>query len=270
VKPSIIEISIDPMIEIGPVTIAWHGLTIALGLILGGWFALRFGRERGLDEVRLLDLIILIAVSGIVGARVLYLIENDAGALLRPSDWLGTNGFSFYGGIVFGVPAVAVYLHWRELGIVYLDALAAGFPAGMALGRVGDVINGEHYGPISDLPWAVKNSNPAADTPDPTLAYHSGGLYEVILALAMFAVIWPLRSRFQRPGTLLWTVIAAYAAGRFLMFFARDDSTELVLGLSYSQWISLALLAAALVGLAIAKRPAPAGGGSGLAKSDAL
>lgn len=269
-NPSFIEISIDPMIEVGPVTVAWHGLTIALGLIVGGWLALRVGRERGLDEVRLLDLIILIAVSGIVGARVFYLIENDAGALLRPSDWLDANGFSFYGGIVFGVPAVALYLHWRGLGITYLDALAAGFPAGMAVGRIGDVINGEHYGPVSDLPWAVKNSHPGADTPDPTLAYHSGGLYEVVLALAMFAVIWPLRSRFQRPGTLLWTVIAAYAAGRFLMFFVRDDSTELVLGLSYTQWTSLALLAVALAGLAIAKRTPSSVEAPGRVKSDAL
>lgn len=75
----------------------------------------------------------------------------------------------------------------------------------------------------------------------------------------MFAVIWPLRHRFRQPGSLLWTVIAFYAAGRFLMFFVRDDSTELIVGLSVTQWISLGLLAVAAFGLALARRPAVAG-----------
>lgn len=251
---AVITIDLGPEIQLGPIAIAWHGLTIAIGLIVGGWLAIVAGRERGLDEVKLLDLVMLISISGIVGARIFFLIENDPGALLSPTDWLGTRGFSFYGGIVFGVPAVALYLRRRRLSISYLDALAVGFPLGMALGRVGDVINGEHYGPVSDLPWAVRNANPAADTPDPTLAYQSGGLYEMALALLIFAVIWPLRKRFERPGTLLWRVIALYASGRFLMFFVRDDSTQVALGLSYTQWTSLALLVIATAALAIAGR----------------
>jgi phosphatidylglycerol:prolipoprotein diacylglycerol transferase len=251
---AVITIHLDPEIHLGPLTIAWHGLTIAVGLVAGGWLTIVVGRERGLDELKLLDLVMLIAISGIAGARIFYLIENDPGALIRPADWLGTRGFSFYGGIIFGVPAVALYLRRRGLGISYLDALAAGFPLGMALGRIGDVINGEHYGPVSELPWAVRNANPAADTPDPSLAYQSGGLYEVVLALAIFTLIWPLRKRFERPGTLLWTVIALYAGGRFLMFFVRDDSTQVALSLSYTQWTSLGLLVIAVVGLIVARR----------------
>lgn len=245
-----ITIDIAPTFDVGPLTLSWHGLTIALGLLLGGWMATRVARERGLDPDRVFDLVLVITISGMVGARAVYLLEDDPGALLNPGEWLGTNGFSFYGGIIFGVPAVGAYLHWRRLGLGYLDVLAAGFPLGMALGRIGDVINGEHYGPVSDLPWAVRNAHPEADVPSNALAYHSGGLYEVVLALAMFAVIWPLRHRFRRPGSLLWTVIGLYSGGRFLMFFVREDSTNLTLGLSVTQWISLALLATAVVGLA--------------------
>lgn len=162
---SVITIDIAPTLDVGPLTLSWHGLTIALGLLLGGWLATRVARKRGLDPDRVLDLVLVITLSGMLGARAVFLVENDPSALLDPGEWLRTNGFSFYGGIIFGVPVVGAYLYWRGLGLSYLDVLAAGFPFGMALGRVGDVINGEHYGPVSDLPWAVRNAHPDADVP---------------------------------------------------------------------------------------------------------
>jgi len=165
-----------------------------------------------------------------VGSRA-----DDGGT---PSSWL----------------AVAAYLRWRRLPIAYLDAVAIGFPLGMAIGRIGDVINGEHHGPPSDLPWAVRNSHPEALTPDPTRAYHSGGLYEVVLAAFIFAIVWPLRHRFRRPTTALWTVVALYGVGRFVMFFARSDSDPLALGLDGAQWTSMGLVIVAVIGLLTAQR----------------
>ena len=265
ISPSVITIDIDPVIDLGPLGLSWHGLTIALGLLCGGWLATRVARERGLDAERITTLLMIIAISGILGARAFYLIENDPNALLNPEEWFGSQGYSFYGGMLIGIPAVALYLRRAGLTITYLDALAAGFPLGMAVGRIGDVINGEHYGPASDLPWAVRNSHPQADVPSNELAYHSGGLYEVVLALTMFAVIWPLRGRLRQPGSLLCVVVASYALGRFMMFFVRDDSTSLTLGLSVTQWTSVALLGAALAGLAYiyrfrgSKHPGPLG-----------
>ena len=245
----VITVDLDPVVHLGPLSLSWHGMTIAFGLFVGGWLATRVARERDLDPEEILTLVTIIAISGLIGARILYLAENDSGALLNPAEWFGSQGYSFYGGILFGVPAVALYLRRARKSIVYLDALAAGFPLGMAVGRIGDVINGEHYGPVSDLPWAVRNAHPEADVPSNALAYHSGGLYEVLLALAMFAVIWPLRHRFRRPGMMLCVVVAGYAVGRFAMFFVRDDSTPLTLGLSVTQWTSLALLAISLAGI---------------------
>jgi phosphatidylglycerol---prolipoprotein diacylglyceryl transferase len=239
----VITIGIDPNIELGPVTLTWHGVMIATGIAVGGWAASRYARERDLEAARILDLVVIVAVAGIVGARALFLIEH--GDLLRPGQWLSTYGFSFFGAMIAGPAAAAIYMRANRLGLRYLDALAAGFPLGMLVGRVGDLINGEHYGPVSELPWAVRNSHPDALTPNPELAYHSGGLYEMALAAAMLAVIWPLRHRFRRPGMLLWAVIAFYSAGRFAMFFWRLDSDEVALGLVGAQWTALALIAAA-------------------------
>lgn len=252
--PATITLDIDPFIQVGPLTIAWHGLTIALGIVAGAWLATRYARERGLDAEEIVNLAIIISLAGTIGAKAFYLLENDAGALLRPGEWLDGQGFSFYGAIILGVPAVGAYLHRRRLSLSYLDALASGFPLGMAIGRIGDVINGEHYGPQSDLPWAIRNAHPDADVPNNELAYQSGGLYEVVLSLLMFAVIWPLRHRFRHPGLLLWTVVGSYALGRFAMFFIRDDSATLALGLNGAQWTSLALLIVAALGARLALR----------------
>ncbi|MBA2256988.1 MAG: prolipoprotein diacylglyceryl transferase [Thermoleophilaceae bacterium] len=243
-----ITIGIDPFVELGPVTLAWHGIMTAVGILVGGWLATRNGRERGLDTARLQNAVVIMAVAGIVGARVFYLVVAEPGSLLRPGEWLGTRGFAIYGAVIASPLAAWVYLRRTGLGARYLDALAAGFPLGLAVGRIGDVINGEHYGPATDVPWAFRYTHPDADVPSALLAYHSGGFYEVLLGLAMFALVWPLRHRFQRPLMMLWTVVGLYGAGRFAMFFYRVDSEPLALGLNEAQWTSLALVAVAAFG----------------------
>lgn len=251
---AVITIGIDPEISLGPVTLAWHGLMIAVGLVAGGWLATRYAREEQLDSETVVTLVTVIALAGIAGARLLYLVENEPEALVRPAQWLGSEGFSFYGAIILGVPAAIAYLYAGRGDLHHLDALAAGFPLGMALGRVGDLINGEHYGPASDLPWAFRYTHPAADVPSNAVAYHSGGFYEIVLALAMLAALWPLRSRFRRPTSLLWAVIGIYGAGRFFMFFLRSDSDEVVIGLNGAQLTSIALVLIAAAGMWMARR----------------
>ena len=252
-----ITIGIDPEIHLGPLMVTWHGLMTVVGIIVGTWLATVYARERGLETERIVDLAVVVGIAGIVGARLFYLAEQ--GELLDPSEWLGRNGFSFYGAMILAAAAAAIYMRRRGLGLRYLDAVAAGLPLGILVGRFGDLVNGEHYGPASDLPWAVRNSHPNADAPNPEIAYHSGGLYEMALGLILLVVIWPLRHRFRQPGMLLWTVVAMYSAGRFAMFFYRDDSELVALGLNSGQWTSLALLAIAAGGIWVTLDRAPAG-----------
>ena len=253
-----ITLGIDPELDLGPVTLAWHGIGTVAGILAGGWLARRFAEERGLSAERVLNLVLVMALSGIVGSRLFYLAEQEPGSLINPTEWLGTRGFSFYGAVLLGVLAVGLVLWRLQLDRGYLDALAAGFPLGIAVGRVGDVISGEHYGAASDAPWAIRYTHPNAEVPGSALAYHSGGLYEIVLGLAMLAVLWPLRHRFKAPLQLLWTTIALYALGRFAIFFFREDSDELAAGLSNGQWTSLALaLTAGTLAVLAARRPQP-------------
>ena len=239
--PAVITIGIDPKIHLGPVTLAWHGLTIAIGILVGYLVALRVTREKGLDPEPLFPIVSLLAVGGIVGGRLFYLLEHGG-------PLFGTTGFTFDGGVILAAVLIAAYV-WREgLSARYLDAVAVGLPLGVAVGRIGDVINGEHYGSQSNFFLAVRNSNPDALTPNPHLAYQNGGLYEVLLAALIFAIVWPLRNRIRRTGMLVWLVLGLFAVGRFFEFFLRADSPDLALGLDNAQWTSIGLLCVVLLG----------------------
>ena len=89
--------------------------------------------------------------------------------------------------------------------------------------------------------------------PSPDVAYHSGGLYEVILGRLVFAIVWPLRHRVRTPTMLIWLVIGLFGAGRFVEFFWRSDSDPVALGLNSAQWTSLGILAVAVAGAALAR-----------------
>ena len=244
---TVITIGIDPEIQLGPVTIAWHGLTITIGILVGFACATRWLRSRGLDPDPLFALTGLIAIGGIVGGRLFYVVEHGG-------PLLGTRGFTFDGGFILAGLLVAFWVHHQRLDVRYLDAIALWLPLGVAVGRIGDIVNGEHYGTVSTAFYAVRNSHPDALTPDSILAYENGGLFEVVLALFVLIAALLLQPRLKRPGDLAWAVVGLFAFGRFFEFFLRSDSPELALGLSNAQWTSVALLAAAAVGRTIAVR----------------
>lgn len=246
----VIEVGIDPTVELGPVTLAWHGIMIAVGLVVAGLVAARpFARDNGLSLDELFNVVIVVAVSGLVGAKTFFLFET--GAFRDPSQWLSAGGFAFNGALILAAIAVAVFLRVRRLSLRYLDAAALAFPLGMAIGRVGDIINGEHFGPASNFFLALQHTHPEASVPDPTVAYHDGGLYESLISLTIFAVVWPLRHRLRRPLLPFFSVVGLYALGRFFEFFLRSDSETLAFGLSTSQWTSLAVLIVAGVGVVL-------------------
>ena len=241
-----ITIGIDPTIEIGPLTLAWHGITTAVGILIGGVVAGGEARRRGLDAEPLYAIGMILVAGALVGGRVFYLAEHDR--LFDAGAWFGSRGFTFYGGFIAAALGIGLYVWRRRLSVQYLDAVAFGLPLGVAIGRIGDVINGEHYGPATTFFLGVRNTHPDADVPSPEVAYHSGGLYEVLIAACVFLVVVAFRRRLTRPTAMTWLVTALLAAGRFVEFFARSDSASGALGLEVAQWTSLGLLAAAGLG----------------------
>ncbi|MGH2946065.1 MAG: prolipoprotein diacylglyceryl transferase [Solirubrobacteraceae bacterium] len=134
--PSVITIGIDPTIELGPITIAWHGLTIAIGIVIGGIAVALDARRRGLDPERVYAIGMILVIGALLGGRAFYLLEH--GQLDDPGAWLSTTGFTFYGGFIAAALGIAYYIRRERLSISYLDAIAAGLPLGLAVGRIGD------------------------------------------------------------------------------------------------------------------------------------
>lgn len=246
-----IVIDLDPnLVQLGPFLITWHGVFSVLGIIaavrMGAWLA----PKRGIDPQSIYDLAIWMVVFGIIGARLLFVWENYR---LFEGQWqrvfyLTEGGISQWGGIFGGLVGAYVWCHRH--GVSYARIIDLAGPAnaiGFFIGRIGDVINGEHHGTASNLPWAVVYVN------EHTLgqlgrSVHPEVAYEMVLSLLLLVLLLPLFdrmiARFPPAVTgLVW--LAAYALGRFFLSYFREDS--LLFGLRQAQWAGLIMVVIALV-----------------------
>lgn len=251
---SAITITLSPEIDLGPVSVPWHGLMTAVGVVVALVVAALILREWRLSIDPLLQIAPWVLLGSFVGARFFFLAQTDASALLRPTDWPKSTGYALYGALISGLAIAWALLRRSSDRWRYLDALAVAFPIAMAVGRVGDLILGEHFGPPTNAPWGFAYTNPDSVAPQLGVAYQSGAFYEMVGSLLIFAAAWPMRNRFRRPGSMLWSVLIAYAALRFVVFFAIRDTDVIALGLRQAQWTSLVLIAVGAVGLVMTRR----------------
>ena len=252
--PLTILIDLDPnIIRLGPLLITWHGVFSVLGIIaaarLGFWLLERNGVElKGGGG----DGLAWMVIVGLIGARLLYVWENFRifanGQILRMFA-LTEGGISQWGGL-FGA-MLGAFIWARRSKFSYWKMVDAGGPAamiGLAIGRIGDVINGEHHGTPTTLPWGVEYVNPNT-LGEPGRIVHPEVAYEMVLCLAILAAILPFHERLKKrlpDGALGLIYFGIYAAGRFLLSFMRTDPS-VFLGLRQAQIASALMVAAALI-----------------------
>jgi phosphatidylglycerol:prolipoprotein diacylglycerol transferase len=211
------------LISLGPVRLFTYGFFLALGFITAIWLAGREARRLGLPAARFYDLCLYIIVAALVGSRLLYVILEYPYFLENPSHvlllWKG--GLVFHGGLVAAFLISFYYMRRHQLPWrTTFDALAVGMPVGQALGRVGCFMAGCCYGSASDLPWAVRFTHPETLCPvQETL--HPAQLYEALLLLPVFGVLYWLRTRKRYEGQLLLTYFCLAGTVRFLVEFVR-------------------------------------------------
>jgi phosphatidylglycerol:prolipoprotein diacylglycerol transferase len=266
--PLTIVIDLNPnLFRIGPFLITWHGVFAVLGILAAARLGLWLLEKDGVDTSHSSDGVAWMVVLGLVGARLLYVWENfrifAGGNLLRVFA-LTEGGISQWGGL-FGA-AVGAYVWARRATFSYwklVDAGGAAAMIGLAVGRIGDVINGEHHGTPTTAPWGVEYVNPAT-LGDPGLVVHPEVAYEMVLTLALLGALLPFHQRLKAhlpDGVLGLVYLGLYAAGRFFLSFYRTDPAVFA-GLRQAQLASLLMVVIAAIAIPLLYRRARAAGKS--------
>lgn len=253
-----ITIDLDPNIAtIGPFTLAWHGVFSAVAIIVGIWFAMRLLRGSQISEDDVYTLALWAVVGGIVGARLFHVVDawGYYSQNLLQTVMINEGGLSIYGAILVGTLAAIVTLLIKGINVgVFLDAGGPALILGQAIGRIGDVINGEHHGLPTDWPIGVRYVHPNT-LGEPGKVVHLAVGYEMVWDIIALAVLLRLRGRLPKDGMVFALYMALYGFGRFFITFTRVD-TKVALGLTQAQLIALAMMAISLPIMAwLATRP---------------
>ncbi|MEX1193531.1 MAG: prolipoprotein diacylglyceryl transferase [Dehalococcoidia bacterium] len=258
-----IEIGIDPtLVEVAGLEVTWHGIFTAVGVIVGVAIAAWLARRMGYPEDMIYNVALALVIGGIVGARGLYVIENwsnfkdDLGEIFA----LNAGGISIYGALIGGAVAGWGYSYFSRVPNLprAADIAAIGGIIGMAIGRLGDIVNGEHFAKSTDLPWGVVYTDP--DSPAYPLrltAQHPAVGYELIGDLVIFVMLLAIYFRVPRAGVTFFAWVFLYGALRFAVSFLRLDD-EVFLGLRTAQIIALIAMPIGLGAVAYLLRTEPA------------
>jgi len=246
----VIVINLDPNIaRIGPFLLTWHGVFSVLGIIAGIWLAVQWSKDK-VPAADVQETGFWGVIGAIIGARLFHVI--DQWDFYSQNLWaiprLTEGGIALWGGIVGGVVGGYLYARVRGLDIpVLLDVGGAGLALGQAIGRIGDIINGEHHAIPADLPWAVRYVHP--DTlGERGLDVHPAVAYELLWDLAIVGILWRMMPRWRGTTLMFWTYLILYSAGRFLISFLRKDAIVLV-GLRQAQVASLVALLVGIIAI---------------------
>ncbi|MFZ5608681.1 MAG: prolipoprotein diacylglyceryl transferase [Pseudomonadota bacterium] len=242
-------------LEIGPFALRWYALAYIVGLILGWRYVIYLiGFPNPPMARRHADDFLFWATLGVIlGGRLGYvLFYNFAVYIEQPAAilrlWEG--GMSFHGGLAGVTLALILFCRYHKLSILrFADTIACAVPIGLFLGRLANFVNGELYGRVTDVPWAMVF--PASDG-EPR---HPSQLYEAALeGVVLFLILW-LLFRYTRtrlwPGFLTGVFTAGYGLARVLVEQVREPDAQLGIlstGLTMGQSLSLPLI---LLGLAL-------------------
>jgi phosphatidylglycerol:prolipoprotein diacylglycerol transferase len=252
-----VDLPFDPTLTVGPFRIAWHSFWALVGMGIGSWLSFRLARPLVKDE-RLFPYAIAVILGGLAAARIGHIADNWPYYSARPDQLIAL----WNGGVaVTAAPigsAIGGYIAARRLRLplgFMFDITCIGIVLGEAIGRIGDIINGEHHAiACTALPWCVRYTHPA--TLGQRELVHPVVAYDLLIDLAIFAamLIYWRRVRGHAPeGRVFWLYVGLYGAFRFLTSFLRLDPV-LFAGLQEGQLLGLLYVAAAVPALVWAHR----------------
>jgi phosphatidylglycerol:prolipoprotein diacylglycerol transferase len=207
------------LVSFGPFHLRTFGLTLALSFLVGTWISLQEARRRGIDETRLVNLVLVILVASIVGARAFYVWTHPAETAGDPLAFfrLWEGGLTLIGGFVAGTAAGFAYMRRAGLPLgATADTVTPAVALGVGITRVGCFLNGCCFGVPCDLPWGVHFPPGApSEAVYPGAALHPSQLYNALAFFALFALLLWLRPRLKGDGQLWWLFVILFALVRF-------------------------------------------------------
>jgi phosphatidylglycerol:prolipoprotein diacylglycerol transferase len=252
--------------QLGPFSLRWYGVLIALAVLLGLVLATRLARSRGIDPAIVADLLPILVFGAVISARAYYVAlewrqyQNNWGDVL--AIWRG--GIAIHGALIGGALSTVLYCRWRRQAFwPLLDVLMPAVALGQAIGRWGNFFNSEAFGLPTDLPWKLRipfENRPLDFLGD--LYFHPTFLYESLWNLGVCALLLLLVRASSRgrialpPGALSCIYLVAYSSGRLWIEGLRIDPLCLFAeppfcagGLRMAQLVSLLLIALGATGL---------------------
>lgn len=210
------------------IQVYYYAVIIAAGFLLAILYILKRRDAFGLTQDSVLDMFIICVPSGIIGARLYYVLFNPTD-YFGPGKWLNIfnvrqGGLAIYGGVIAAVIAVLIYSRKKKIPTaVFFDVGALGLLIGQAVGRWGNFINREAYGAETDVPWRMGLSSVGS-----TVYVHPTFLYESLWNIIGFLLIHIFSKRYRKyDGQLFLLYLAWYGFGRFWIEGLRTDSLYL-------------------------------------------
>ena len=229
---------IDPIaFSIGPLAIHWYGLAYVVGIMLGWSYARRIagneslwpGNASPVTKTQLDDFVVWAALGIVLGGRIGYILFYDMPAVIESpiraiQIWNG--GMSFHGGIIGTTIAMILFARKNSIPIWSLFDIVAGVvPIGLFFGRIANFINGELWGRLADVPWAVVFPSGGPFARHPSQLYEAG-LEGIVLLSVLALLIYGFRA-LKSPGLISGVFVCGYALSRILVEFFREPDAQL-------------------------------------------
>lgn len=219
------------LVELGRFSLPTYGFLVASGVLIGLWISVRNSERRGIDGEKAWNLGIIVVLCGILGAKILYIINDWSAYAANPREIFSINtlqaGGVFSGGLIGALLAAAWYIRKHNMpALATCDAFAPGLALGHAIGRVGCFAAGCCYGKETHHFWGVTFTNPLAAAISGTplkVPLQPTQLFEAAVELANFLILMWLFKRKKFDGQVFASFLILYGMARYFLEFLRAD-----------------------------------------------
>lgn len=222
------EIDWNPIVfTFGTLEVRWYGVMVVVAVIAVIGIALLDARRRGISQDVIWDLGLWGVIGGIIGARLLHIIDKWDYYISHPEQFLNFAGLAIWGAVLGAMVALIIYSFIKRISFWELgDIIAPGAILGQAIGRVGCLINGCCYGLTCQLPIAIVFQHPDSYAPHGVPLYPTQ-IFHIIWNLAGFVLLWLLRKKLKLKGALFLLWLIYFSVGDFAVHLFREGDVFL-------------------------------------------